>query len=131
MNLLMELQIKHGLTYIFITHNLNVVRYLADYAAIMYLGRIVESGPVKELFQNPKHPYTQALLSAIPNPDPKHRKKHVILSGDVPSAINPPSGCPFHTRCPQAMDVCRQQTPVQTNQGNATTPHLVSCHLYN
>jgi peptide/nickel transport system ATP-binding protein len=97
MNLLRELQSKHGLTYIFITHNLNVVRYLADSVAIMYLGRIVEFGSVKELFKNPKHPYTRSLLDAVP--DLENRKPFEAIFGDVPSPLNPPSGCHFHPRC--------------------------------
>ena len=131
MNLLRELQSKHRLTYIFITHNLNVVRYLADYVAIMYLGKIVESGPVKELFQNPKHPYTRTLLDAVP--DLEERKPFEAIFGDVPSPLNPPSGCHFHPRCQLLMDepqdsilhnLCKTSYPEETHAGASQ----VRCH---
>jgi len=131
MNLLRELQSKHRFTYIFITHNLNVVSYLADCVAIMYLGRIVESGSVKELFGNPKHPYTRALLDAVP--DLHERKPFQAISGDVPSPLNPPSGCHFHPRCKLLRDEppgsplhsqCKTSYPDETQTG---TGH-VRCH---
>jgi len=130
LNLIADLQKDMGIAFLFISHDLAVVQHVSDHVAVMYLGKLVELGPADRIYKDPRHPYTQALLSAIPNPDPKHRKKHVVLSGDVPSPVNPPSGCPFHTRCPRVMDICKKETPVQTNQGNATNPHLVSCHLY-
>ena len=124
-NLLKDLQHEFGLTYLFIAHNLAVVRYICDRIGVMYLGKLVELTPTDELFRRPLHPYTQALLSAIPEPDPTRRRKRIILTGDVPSPINPPTGCRFHTRCPLAMDICRHKEPefraVDSN-------HKVACH---
>jgi oligopeptide/dipeptide ABC transporter ATP-binding protein len=130
LNLIADLQKDMGIAFLFISHDLAVVQHVSDDVGVMYLGKLVEMGPAARIYKDPKHPYTQALLSAIPNPDPKHRKKHIVLRGDVPSAINPPSGCPFHPRCPQATELCRREVPVQTNQGSAADQHLVSCHLY-
>ncbi|GAI04757.1 unnamed protein product, partial [marine sediment metagenome] len=110
-NLLQDLQKEFGLTLLFVAHDLSVIKHICDRVAVMYLGKIVETASKKELFNNPKHPYTQALLSAIPIPDPKLRKRGEILMGDVPSPINPPSGCRFHTRCSHAKAICQEEEP--------------------
>lgn len=110
-NLLMELQQKLGLTYIFIAHDLKVVEHVSNHVAVMYLGKIVEKAEAEELYRNPQHPYTKALLSAIPVPDPRAKQDRMILTGDVPSPINPPVGCHFHPRCPWASEECKQQIP--------------------
>jgi oligopeptide transport system ATP-binding protein len=125
-NLLEDLQEKFGLTYLFIAHDLSVVEHISDRVAVMYLGRVVEIATAKDLYANPKHPYTEALLSAVPIPDPKARRKRIVLQGDVPNPIRPPSGCHFHTRCPIAVERCSKDVPhlKQTTQG-----HWVSCHL--
>jgi oligopeptide/dipeptide ABC transporter ATP-binding protein len=130
LNLLEDLQQQFSLSYLFVSHDLNVVEHVADRVAVMYLGKIVEVAPVEELFRNPLHPYTVALMSANPVPDPTVRTKRQILTGDVPSAFNPPTGCPFHTRCPRVMEQCKTITPptIQTGQGKNT--HTVWCHLY-
>jgi len=128
-NLLEDLKKQLGLTYLFISHDLSVVRFVSDRVAVMYLGEIIELAPVNLLFDNPKHPYTQALLSAIPVPDPNAGKENrILLDGDLPSPANPPSGCKFHTRCPQIMDICKTLPPVQTE---TEKDHFVNCHLYN
>lgn len=123
-NLLMELQQKLGLTYVFIAHDLKVVEHVSHRVAVMYLGKIVEMAEADELYRNPQHPYTKALLSAIPVPDPKPRAERIILTGDVPSPLNPPSGCYFNPRCSWATEECRQNSPelIEKNPG-----HLVSC----
>lgn len=123
-NLLMELQQKLGLTYIFIAHDLKVVEHVSHRVAVMYLGKIVELATADELYKNPQHPYTRALLSAIPIPDPKPRPERIILTGDVPSPLNPPTGCQFHPRCPLADANCAKQSPVLESKG---PQHFVSC----
>ncbi|MGZ3805598.1 MAG: ABC transporter ATP-binding protein [Pseudobdellovibrionaceae bacterium] len=111
LNLLMELQKKLGLTYVFIAHDLKVVEHVSTQVAVMYLGKIVEMSESEELYMHPKHPYTRALLSAIPVPDPKHKEERIILTGDVPSPVHPPSGCHFHPRCPMAIEDCKKIGP--------------------
>ena len=128
-NLLEDLQAELGLTYLFISHDLSMVRHLASRVAVMYLGKIVELAPRDTLYESPRHPYTQALLSAVPEPDPEreaHRER-IILKGDVPSPANPPKGCTFCTRCPKVMDVCRTVPPAPSLLGDG---HEVACHLY-
>jgi oligopeptide/dipeptide ABC transporter ATP-binding protein len=130
LNLLRDLQKEFHLSYLFITHDLNVVQYLADRIAVMYVGKLAEVAPVEDLFATPKHPYTQALLSANPVPDPTAPPKRIILPGDVPSPLNPPSGCRFHPRCPEVMDVCKTVEPQLTQIGPPERGHQVWCHLY-
>jgi len=125
-NLLVQLQEEMNLSYLFIAHDLSVVEHISDRVAVMYLGRIVELATDRELYQNPRHPYTQALLSAVPIPDPGIRKRKIVLEGDVPSPLNPPSGCAFHTRCPERDEVCLHQEPILRDLGDG---HWVSCHL--
>jgi oligopeptide/dipeptide ABC transporter ATP-binding protein len=127
-NLLKDLQEEFGLTMLFIAHDLSVIKHISDRVAVMYLGKIVETAPKAVLFSDPKHPYTVALLSAIPTPDPKKRKKGQILMGDVPSPVNPPSGCRFHTRCPHVMPVCKEAEPEIISLNDS---HQVACYLYN
>jgi len=127
LNLLKDLQDQHGLSYLFITHNLSVVDYLAHDVAVMYLGRIVERGSVSQVMQSARHPYTQALLSAIPEIDKSNGRAVIRLQGELPSPIHPPTGCHFHPRCPQAMPVCKQTYPDATRISEG---QWVSCHLY-
>jgi len=127
LNLLQRLQDELGLTYILISHNLGVVSHICDRVVVMYLGRIVESAPREALFYDPKHPYTEALLSAVPIPEPGRSRKRVVLTGDVPSPARPPSGCAFHPRCPRAMPRCSLESPVLTTLPDG---HQVACHLY-
>lgn len=125
-NLMQDLQKEFGLTYLFIAHDLSVVKHISDRVAVMYLGKIVELADKKELFKNPIHPYTQSLLSAIPEADPRKKKDRIILKGDVPSPIDPPSGCRFHPRCPKAFDKCPVIEPEFKDYGNG---HFAACHL--
>jgi oligopeptide/dipeptide ABC transporter ATP-binding protein len=126
-NLLMDLKKDFDLSLIIISHDLAVVEYLCDRILVMYLGKVIEEAPYSLLYTSPKHPYTQALLSAAPVSDPLHRKNRILLEGDVPSPIDPPSGCRFHTRCPRKMEICIKEEPVFCNMGGG---HSVACHLF-
>lgn len=125
-NLLSDLQQQIGFSYLFISHDLSVVKHLSHRVGVMYLGSLVELAPKAELYKNPLHPYTKALLSAIPIPDPTLKRDRIILQGDIPSPANPPAGCKFHTRCPYKMDKCSQENPEYRDVGNG---HFVACHL--
>jgi oligopeptide/dipeptide ABC transporter ATP-binding protein len=131
LNLLDELQEELGLSYLFVSHDLSVVRHTADRIAVMYLGKIVETGPAKALFEGPAHPYTQALISAIPLPDPRKERARdrITVVGDVPSPADPPSGCRFRTRCPHAFEPCPDVDPVLQPVGTAPG-HVAACHLH-
>ena len=129
-NLLKDLQADYHLSYLFITHDLNVVQYIADRIAVMYLGKLAEVAPADTLFSNAKHPYTQALLSANPLPDPTVKRERILLSGDVPTPLNPPPGCRFHTRCSYVMDHCKTIDPPLIQIGKPEAGHKVWCHLY-
>lgn len=126
-NLLKELQERMNLTYLFISHDLSVVEHISDNIGVMYLGGLVEMGSTEDIFSNPLHPYTKALFSAIPMPDPDVKINRMILEGDIPSPAKPPKGCKFHTRCRECMAVCKEQVPVERDMGNG---HVVRCHLY-
>jgi oligopeptide/dipeptide ABC transporter ATP-binding protein len=125
-NLLMDLQQEKGLSYLFIAHDLAVVRHISHRVAVMYLGRLVELADTRTLFSNPQHPYTEALLAAVPVPNPRLKKRRRVLQGDVPSPIKPPPGCHFHTRCPYAEARCREEAPVTKT---VAPGHVVACHL--
>lgn len=127
-NLMKDLQRDRGLTYLFISHDLSVVEHISDSVGVMYLGSLVEMASKKEIFRAPMHPYTRALLSAVPISNPTVKMNRTILQGDIPSPANPPSGCKFHTRCPKCMDICKTQNP---KFNNYTNNHKVACHLYN
>ncbi len=127
LNLLNDLRRDLGLTYLFVSHNLNVVEYFCDTTVVMYLGKVAEEGPSEQVHADPLHPYTKALMSAVLVPEVGRRQERIVLTGDVPSPVNPPTGCRFHTRCPYVMDVCRSVEPRLAAQG---PEHLVACHLY-
>ncbi len=128
LNLLDDLQNEFALTYVFVAHDLSVVRHISDRVLVMYLGHMAELADSDDMFTDPLHPYTQALLSAVPLPDPDVKRERIILQGDVPSPANPPQGCPFHTRCPMAMEICKTKVP----EWKEVKPgHWVACHLYN
>jgi len=127
LNLMSKLKKEYHLTYIFIAHDLSVVEHISDRIGVMYLGNFVEEANKDNLYKNPMHPYTQALLSAVPIPDPTVKKERIILEGSIPSAINPPSGCKFHTRCPKCMEICKKEAPKKYQVGE---DHFVYCHLY-
>jgi oligopeptide/dipeptide ABC transporter ATP-binding protein len=125
-NLLLDLQSEFGLTYLFISHDLNLIEYVSDWVAVMYLGKIMEWAKQEVIYENPIHPYSEALLSAAPAVDPLMKRQRILLEGDVPSPINPPSGCRFHTRCPLRIDVCDQEEPSLTQRPNGS---WVACHV--
>lgn len=127
LNLLNQLKKEFDLTYIFVAHDLSVVEHISDRVGVMYLGNFVEVGNKESLYSAPLHPYTQALLSAVPVPDPKAKKNRIILEGNIPSALNPPSGCKFHTRCSKCMDICKEKAP---ERYQVADDHYVYCHLY-
>src|SRR5665647_2772397 len=133
LNLLLELRRDLNLTYVFISHDLAVVQHLADTVAVMHLGEVVEMASASEIFNNPKHPYTQALISAVPQIDLDLRRERIVLRGDIPNPQKPPTGCHFHPRCPQAMSICSQEAPTPLLlevPGVALGVHTVTCHLY-
>ena len=127
LELFKDLQEKLNLTYLFISHDLSVVECISDRVAVMYLGKVIELASTKELFNNPLHPYTKALISAIPVPDPTARRKRILLKGEVPSPVNPPLGCRFHPRCPYAKEICRVKEPEMIEVKN---DHYLACHLW-
>jgi len=126
LNLMLDLQREMNLSYLFIAHNLAVVKHVSDRIAIMYLGRLVETADADTIYRSPRHPYTRALISAIPTPDPTKKKQRIVLQGDVPSPINPPSGCPFHPRCPHATDRCKAEMPLLRDTGEPG--QQIACH---
>ena len=130
LNLIAALQREHGVAFLFISHDLSVVEHVSDEVGVMYLGKLVELAQARDIYAAPRHPYTQALLSAIPVPDPRRRSRRIMLPGDVPSPMHPPPGCPFHPRCPKVMAMCSQQAPPEVNVGSAGQPHRVACHLH-
>ena len=121
------MQQQRGLTYVFISHDLSVVKHISDRIGVMYLGSMVEFGNKKDIFSHPMHPYTQALFSAVPNPNPDVKMDRIVLKGDIPSPANPPKGCKFHTRCPQCMEICKHVAPVYKEYEPG---HFVACHCY-
>ncbi|MDR6999024.1 dipeptide ABC transporter ATP-binding protein [Neobacillus niacini] len=127
LNLMKDIQQEFGLTYIFIAHDLGVVRHISDRVGVMYLGRLIELADSEELYENPLHPYTKALLSAVPIPDPDIKREMILIEGELPSPANPPSGCAFHTRCSECMDICKTARPEDRNLNG----HFVACHLFN
>jgi len=129
LNLVARLQREHGIAFLFISHDLAVIQHVSDEVAVMYLGRIVEQAPAASLYREPQHPYTQALLSAVPVPDPARRRQRIVLAGDVPSPARPPPGCAFHPRCPRARDRCRQERPELASTAGAPAGTRVACHF--
>ena len=130
LNLIARLQQEHGIAFLFISHDLSVVEHVSDDVGVMYLGKMVEMAAAEDLYREPRHPYTQALLSAVPVPDPARKSRRIVLGGDVPSPMDPPPGCPFHRRCPKAVDVCSRSVPPVVDVGGAGRPHRVACHLF-
>ena len=128
LNLLKDLQGEFGLSYLFIAHNLAVIEHFSDDVAVMYLGKMVEIATAEEIYRNPKHPYSQALLSAVPEPDPSRTRSRIVLAGEVPSPLNPPPGCTFHPRCPLATDLCRRSVPPLIEHDGCEPGHMVACH---
>jgi len=129
LNLMFDLMEKHGVTFIYITHDLALARHICNRIAVMYLGKIMEKGPAEKIVFEPLHPYTHALISAVPDPDPEARRIETVIKGEIPSPINPPSGCRFHTRCPNYIgDICKEKEPELQEQGKG---HFVACHLFN
>ena len=130
LNLIARLQQEHGIAFLFISHDLSVVEHVSDDVGVMYLGKMVEMAAAEDLYREPRHPYTQALLSAVPVPDPARKSRRIVLGGDVPSPMDPPPGCPFHRRCPKAVEVCSRAVPPVVDVGSAGRPHRVACHLF-
>jgi len=130
LNVISRLQREHGISFLFISHDLAVIQHVSDDVGVMYLGKLVEYSDSTSLYREPKHPYTRALMSAIPVPDPQRKSKRIVLKGEIPSPMDPPAGCPFHTRCGEAMPQCSRVVPTSVNTGSAAKPHYVSCHLY-
>ena len=130
LNLLTDLQAEFGLTYVFIAHDLSVVRHVSDRVEVMYLGKVVERGPVGDIYRSPRHPYSAALLAAVPVPDPDYvdHKPRIVLTGDLPSPIHPPLGCRFNSRCPRATDLCRSEEPMLQPQLGDPSGHVAACH---
>ena len=129
LNLIADLQTRFGISFLFISHDLAVVQHVSHQVGVMYLGKLVELGAADEVYARPQHPYTEALLSAVPSPDPTSAGERIVLAGEVPSPMAIPSGCPFHTRCPKVIDGCRTIVPPVRNIGTADQPHQVRCHL--
>lgn len=130
LNLIKDLQDQFGIAFLFISHDLAVVQHISHEVGVMYFGKLVERAPSLELYENPKHPYTQSLISAVPQPDPENKSQHQILEGDIPNHRNPPQGCPFHPRCPVAKPECKTEKPILKNLGTEEKPHHIACHLY-
>ena len=130
LNLLIDLKEELTLSYIFISHDLAVIEHVSDHVAVMYLGSMVEKAPASDLFNRPCHPYTEALLKAIPQPEPKRSRERFVLMGEIPDPENPPSGCTFHPRCPKAMEICKTEIPTEKDIGNNGGDHLITCHLF-
>ena len=130
LNLISDLQRRLGISFLFISHDLAVIQHVSHDVSVMYLGKLVETGSADSVYAEPKHPYTRALFSAVPVPDPLRKSSRIVLPGDVPSPANPPPGCPFHTRCPEVQPECRRLMPATIDVGGDDAPHRVACHLY-